>query len=179
MGENGRKWLGKQSERSQLVKKSSELSQNVPLDPKMSQNVQLRRIVVQMDLFSKIFPFVHSPYLISFSLFFCLVCLSLSVHALFLSLPALIKFEYVCLSRPSSIKSDVKRLSNPAVILRIFLLFPLLYPALKAAIFIRSKRLTLLNYIWQVQQQTSTVLLTPRKRDRLTKAILFSDMSVD
>ena len=39
MGENGRKWLGKQSKCSKLVKKSSELSQNVPKCPKMSQNV--------------------------------------------------------------------------------------------------------------------------------------------
>ena len=57
MGENGRKWLGKQSKCSKLVKKSSELSQNVPKcpklsqNPKMSQNVHFRRIVVRTDLF--------------------------------------------------------------------------------------------------------------------------------
>ena len=51
MGENGRKWLGKQSKYSKFVKTSSELSQNVPKCLKMSPIVQFRRIVVRTDLF--------------------------------------------------------------------------------------------------------------------------------
>ena len=40
MDENVRKWLGKQSKRSQLIKMSSKLSLNVPKCLKMSQNVK-------------------------------------------------------------------------------------------------------------------------------------------